>query len=83
MHLVLRLRIGMQIFIVWALTGEVVEENIGRYEPVWDFRRAVARSTGVPPSQQRLIFNGRVHDYWTVADYGITYGSRILLVVVA
>ena len=74
----------MQIFIVWALTGEVVEENIGPYEPVWDCRRAVAKSTGVPPSQQRLIFNGRVlRDYWTVADYGITYGSRILLVVVA
>lgn len=72
----------MRIFIN-SLTGKVV--TIDDLEPtntIEDIKKKIRSCEGIPPDQQRLIFEGRqLEDLRTLQDYKVQEGSTIHLVL--
>ena len=67
---------------VKTLTGKEVEIDIEPTERVDRIKERVDEKEGIPPPQQRLIFAGKqMNDDKTAADYKITGGSVIHLVL--
>ena len=81
LHLVLRLRGGMQVF-VKTLTGKDTTLDVEPTMMVEDLKMQIYQIEGIPEEQQRLIYGGKqLEDGQTLQDYNVEPDSTIHLVL--
>ena len=79
LHMVLRLRGGMQIFIK-TLTGKTITLEVEPSDTIKKVKRKIQDKEGIPPSQQHLIFRRQeLKDHLTLDEYKVTDKSSVHL----
>ena len=73
--------VGLVVMIpitVKTLTGQAFSLQVATNESVNEVKARVARVTGVPPEQQRLLYGGKpVNDNSSLDDYEVSCGAEI------
>ena len=81
LHLVLRLKGGMQIFIK-AFTGKSMLLNVEPTDHIEDIKTMIQDKEGIPRDQLRLIYGGKqLEDRNTLQDYSIQIYSTLHLIL--
>jgi ubiquitin C len=71
---------GQQLF-VKTLTGKTVSVEVEEGDRIEDVKAKIHEKEGIPPEQQRLIFNGKQLDnHKTIGDYDIEDGPSVHMV---
>jgi ubiquitin len=66
---------------VKTLSGQSITLNVSTTDTIGSVKTKIQASTGIPPSQQRLVFAGKqLEDGKTLADYNIPDKATIQLV---
>ncbi len=79
LHLVLRLRGGMQIF-VKTLTGKTITLEVVPADSIEKVKAMIQVKEGIPPDQQHLIFKGqKLENDRTLEEYNVTCGAALQL----
>ena len=79
LHLLVRLRCGMQIFIK-TLTGKTITLEVEPSNTIKKVKRKIQDKEGIPPSQQHLIFRRQeLKDHQTLDEYKVTNKSSVHL----
>jgi ubiquitin C len=81
LHLVLRLRGGMQIF-VKTLAGKVITVDVDPSDSIDAVKRKIAEKENLPPGEQRLIYSGKqLDENRTLSDYDIKADATLHLLL--